>query len=249
MDHPPPGDQRLPSWVRAENLQYFDHQGWVMSTLEKRYSSDLYRPAAGTGGATALASHAWREVRRAPSDGDRQRHLIPRAHRWSWRQLPIDFPPWGPSTGTSRVLPRSLPSSRTFVERPPDCGLAEIEADHLVVGLLRQLVEDPRIRPIVTSCPQCRMRYRVAGQALRVFPRAPDRESDHDPLEADPLWTPITVTAQRVGLERLRDEWLDGCPDSVFHFGIKCAHDGGDLRLVVGFGFQPRFARGHHKDR
>ena len=42
------------------------------------------------------------------------------------------------------------------------------------------------------------------------------------------------MTTERVVHLTYRDERLDASPDHIDHFGVECAHAGGDLHLVVG---------------
>jgi hypothetical protein len=53
-----------------------------------------HRPAVGTHRAVALAGQARREARGAPSDRNRQRHFVPRAHRVLVAPAADQLPPW-----------------------------------------------------------------------------------------------------------------------------------------------------------
>jgi len=57
------------------------------------------------------------------------------------------------------------------------------------------------------------------------------------------------VAAERVLVDKGRDERFDGRPDSIEHFGVERAHDGGDLHWSLVVGQAPRLSRGHTDDR
>jgi len=116
-------------------------------------------------------------------------------------------------------------------------GLGEIETDDLVVGaegLVDQLVEHPDRFPLVPAGPQGGVGDCPSDQSLGVDPRAPCDQADEHGLEADPIGDPRSMTAQGVGPVRGREQGLDRCPHCIKHFGLECAHDIGDLHLVVG---------------
>jgi len=54
------------------------------------------------------------------------------------------------------------------------------------------------------------------------------------PQKQRPVRDPRTMTSQRMGLRRRRDQGLRRSPDGIKHFGLECAHDNEVLHLVVG---------------
>jgi hypothetical protein len=54
------------------------------------------------------------------------------------------------------------------------------------------------------------------------------------------------MTTERVVHLTHRDERLDTSPDHIYHFGVECAHDGGDLHLVVGSMTAPQVSWGQN---
>ena len=75
-----------------------------------------------------------------------------------------------------------------------------------------------------------------------------DEADEHRP-QADPVRDPSPVTAERVTVLGLWKQRFYRRVDSIEHFGLECAHDGGDLHWVVGFGTHPTSQLGHHGDR
>ena len=75
--------------------------------------------------------------------------------------------------------------------------------------------------------PHGGVRHLVAAEPFGVFPRAPGREAYQDHLETQPVIDTGSVTAQRVGPGRGRDQTFDRCPDNIADFGVQRAHDGG----------------------
>ena len=57
------------------------------------------------------------------------------------------------------------------------------------------------------------------------------------------------MTTERVVHLTHQDERLDTSPDHIYHFGVECAHDGGDLHVVVGSATAPQVSWGQNNDR
>jgi len=57
------------------------------------------------------------------------------------------------------------------------------------------------------------------------------------------------MTAERVVHLTHRVERLDTSSDHIFHFGVECAHDSGDLHFVVGSVTAPQVSWGQNNDR
>ncbi len=109
------------------------------------------------------------------------------------------------------------------MQRTVDGDIAEIEPDDPVVAADRLLgdgVEDAGGDPLVASLAHGGVRHPVPAEALGVLPRAARRQPHEDHLEAVPVRRAGPVTAQRVLVDRDRDQRLDGCPDSIEHFGV-----------------------------
>jgi hypothetical protein len=110
-----------------------------------------------------------------------------------------------------------------------DGALAEVELDDAVITgerFSRQRVEHSSGDPLVATASHRGVRDPIAGQALRVHPRAAGDEPDEDRVKAVPVRHPRAVTAQRVLIGwGQRQEGLDRSPDRVNHERVESAHD------------------------
>jgi len=138
------------------------------------------------------------------------------------------------------------------VERAVDRDLGQVEPDDLVVaidGLKGDCAEHPGLDPLITPLACRRVGDDPAGEALGVLPTAAGDQAHEHHVEAGPVRGPRSVTSQRVGIETFREQRFYSCPDRISHFGVKGAHDGGDLHLVVGRWVHPTAQSGQPDDR
>ena len=104
-----------------------------------------------------------------------------------------------------------------------DGDLPQIEADDPVVGrepLLDHRINDARRDPLVTSVPRRRVGDLVVTQPLGVFQRTARRQPHDDHRDAVAVGRSSPVHPERVRVDWERDQWLEGLPDGVSHFGV-----------------------------
>ena len=124
------------------------------------------------------------------------------------------------------------------MDGPVECHFGEIETDDSVVGVhgvAAHGVEHSRDDPFIAARSPCRIGHLVLEDRLDTRPRTAGAQTDENPPEAQPVRDPRPVTTQGVVLGHRRDQGLDDRPDGIYHFGFECAHDVGDLHLVVGW--------------
>ena len=122
------------------------------------------------------------------------------------------------------------------MQRPVQRDVAEVQADHTVIGVQRvraELVEHAGSDPFIASRSQRRVGDLALQDRLDTDPRTPRHQADQDPPKTQPIRDPRPVTAQRMGPRPSRDQGLNRSPDSIYHFGFERAHDVGVLYRVV----------------
>jgi hypothetical protein len=114
--------------------------------------------------------------------------------------------------------------------------VVEVEADDPVERGQRfglEGLEHAGVDPLVATSAQGRVRHPVLEDRFDVGPRRAGHEPDDDPSEAQPVRHPRSVTAQRMGPIRRREQGSDRCPDGIDHLSLERAHDVGYLQRVV----------------
>ena len=132
------------------------------------------------------------------------------------------------------------------MERAIERHLGEVEADDPVIranGVIPEPIEYAGHDPFIPAGPQRGVGNPVLEYRFDADPRATSDQTDEDSPKTQSVRNPWPVTTQRVTLASRWDQRLDGGPNGIYHFGFKCAHDVGDLHLVVGWN-APRIKSG-----
>jgi hypothetical protein len=138
------------------------------------------------------------------------------------------------------------------VQRPVERDVVEIQSDDPIERaerLVLELLEHPRVDPLVAPGPQRRVRHPMLEDRLDIDPRRAGHQPDHDPAETQPVRSPRAMTPQRMVIDCGRQQRLERRPENLHHFGFQRAHDDGCLHSVVVGWVHPQSNAGQPDDR